>query len=174
MKGIMDWSRAEAGVKSKDILAEKRLQWVKFREDQILPLVRNVYKDVKAKSPDLVLSSSAGVGPQQTYGIYRNGGDWLVENINDHLFPMNYTTDPVDLVDILDEQETHTPKGMKERIYSGIKLYTYKNGKTVSNDGPVIEKQLLLVQKNNYHGFCLFSAREFCDEIVNVVNKFSK
>lgn len=174
MKGIMDWSRAEAGVKSKDLLAEKRQQWVKFREDQILPLVRNVYKDVKAKSPDLVLSSSAGVGPQQTYGIYRNGGDWLVENINDHLFPMNYTTDPVDLVDILDEQETHTPKGMKERIYSGIKLYTVRGGQTTSNDPEIIEKQLLLVQKNNYNGFCLFSAHNLTDGIIEVVKKFSK
>jgi len=174
MKGIMDWYRGVETHGRASLLAEKRQQWVKWREDQILPLVRDVYKAVKAKSPNLVLTSSAGVGPQQTYGIYRNGGDWLVDNINDNLFPMNYTTDPVDLVDILDEQETHTPVGMKERIYSGIKLYTVRGGRTVSNDAAVIEKQLLLVQKNNYHGFCLFSAHNLSDGIIEVIKKFSK
>lgn len=174
IKGIMDWCRAEAGVKSKDLLAEKRKQWIKYREDQIITLVREVSKAVKAKSPHLVVTSSAGVGPQQTHGVYREGGYWLTENINDNLFPMNYTTDPVDLVDILDEQRRHTPKGTAERIYPGIKLYTVKGGQAVPNEADIIEKQLLMVQKNNYHGFCLFSGRELNNEIIEVVKKFSR
>ena len=174
MGGIMKWYRAEAGVKTKDLLAEKRKQWIKWREDQIIPLVREVSKAVKAKNPNLVVTSSAGVGPQQTHGVYREGGYWLTKNINDNLFPMNYTTEPVDLVDILEEQECHTPKGMAERIYPGIKLYKRKGNETVPNDADNIEKQLLLVQKNKYHGFCLFSARELSNEIIEVVNKFSR
>ena len=174
MKGIMNWYRAEAGVKSPDLLAEKRNQWVNWRAEQILPLVREISKAVKEKNPNLVVTSCAGVGPQQTHGIYREGGYWLSENINDYLYPMNYTDKPIELVDILDEQETHTPKGLKERIYPGLRLYTWKGKDAVPNDAKIIEQQLLMVQKRGYQGFCLFCARDLSEEIIEVVNKFSR
>ena len=172
LKGIMNWYRAEAGVKTPDLLAEKRNQWIKWRADQILPLVREINKAVKAKNPKLVVTSSAGVGPQQYYGVYRDGGYWLTEKINDFLFPMNYTTDPVELTEILDEQEYRTPKNMKERIFPGLRIYGKNN--VPSLEGDIVEKQLTLVQQNGYKGYCLFATKYLSDDLIGVVSKFSK
>jgi hypothetical protein len=174
LKGIMNWYRTEAGVKTRDLLAEKRNQWIKWRVDQILPLVRGINKAVKEKSQKLVVTSSAGVGPQQYYSFYRDGGYWLTENINDYLFPMNYTDNPVELEEMLQEQIENTPKGMSERIYPGLKLYKRKGKDAVPNDADIIEKELLLVQQHGYHGYCLFAYKYLSDEIIEVVRKFSR
>lgn len=172
MKGIMNWYRAEAGVKGPDLLAEKRNQWMKWRADQVLPLVREINKAVKTKNPGLVVTSSAGVGPQQYCGVYRDGGYWLTEKMNDYLFPMNYTTDPVELEDILREQASRTPQGMSDRIYPGLQMYSVKNKVVMSLDAAIVEKQLLLVRQKGYQGFCLFAYNSFSDELVEVVSKF--
>ena len=172
LKGIMNWYRAEAGVKGEDLLAEKRNHWIKWRADQVLPLVRAINKAVKEKNPGLVVTSSSGVGPQQYCGIYRDGGYWLTEKINDFLFPMNYTTDPVELEDILREQESRTPQGMSDRIYPGLQMYRVKNKIVSSLDAAIVEKQLLMVRQKGYHGFCLFAYNSFSEEIIEVVRKF--
>ncbi len=171
LKGIMNWYRTEGGVKTPDLLAEKRNQWIKWRADQILPLVREINKAVKAKDPKLVVTSSAGVGPQQYCGVYRDGGYWLTEKINDSLFPMNYTVDPDELVDMLDEQEFRTPKGMSDRIFPGLRIY----GKDKpSLDADIVEKQMNIVQQKGYKGYCLFATKYLSDDLIQIVSKFSR
>ena len=172
LKGIMNWYRTETGEKGQDLLAEKRNQWIKWRADQVLPLVREINKAVKAKNQDLVVTSSSGVGPQQYYGIYRDGGYWLTEKINDFLFPMNYTTDPSELEDILREQASRTPLGMSDRIFPGLQMYSVKNKVVTSLDAAIVEKQLQLVRQKGYQGFCLFAYNSFSDELIGVVRKF--
>ena len=172
LKGIMNWYRTENGVKGPDLLAEKRNQWIKWRADQVLPLVREIYKAVKEKSPDLVVTSSSGLGPQQYDGIYRDGGYWLTEKINDFLFPMNYTTDPAELEDILREQQNRTPQGMSDRIFPGLQMYTVKNKVVNSLDAAIVERQLQLVRQKGYQGFCLFAYNSFSDELIGIVSKF--
>lgn len=174
LKGIMNWYRAEAGVKGKDLLAEKRNQWVKWRADKILSLARDITKAVKEKNPNLVVTSSSSVGPQQYYGVYRDGSYWLTEGINDFQFPMDYTTDPVELDYILQEQLSRTPKGMSDRIYPGLQIYTVNNKVVMSLDAENVEKQLLIVRQKGYQGFCLFAYNSFSEEIIAVVQKFSK
>lgn len=173
LKGIMNWYRDEAGIKTPDLLAAKRGQWAKWRSDQVLALVRDVNTMVKAKNPRMVVTSSAGVGPQQYYGVYRDGGYWLTEKINDCLFPMNYTTDPVIFGDILEEQASFTPVGMSEKIFPGLQIYCVENKNVKPLDTNIVEQQLRLVQQNGYHGFCLFAYNSFSDEIIDVVRKFS-
>ena len=172
LKGIMNWYRTETGEKGQDLLAEKRNQWIKWRADQVLPLVREINKAVKAKNQDLVVTSSSGVGPQQYYGIYRDGGYWLTEKINDFLFPMNYTTDPSELEDILREQASRTPQGMSDRIFPGLQMYIVKNKVVTSLDAAIVEKQLQIVRQKGYRGFCLFAYNSFSEELIGVVRKF--
>ena len=173
LKGIMDWYRTEAGVKSPDLLAEKREQWSKWRNEKVFNLVRDINTAVKDKNPKLVVTSSAGVGPQQYYGCYRDGSQWLTENINDCLFPMNYTTDPSELEDMLQEQVSRTPQGMSGRIFPGLQMYPGKNKVVKSLDADIVEKQILLVQKYGYNGFCLFAYNNLSEELIEMVKKFN-
>lgn len=170
LRGIMNWYRTEAGIKAPDPLAEKRNQWIKWRADQIIPLVREISRAVKAKDPKLVVTSSAGVGPQQYCGVYRDGGYWLTEKINDCLFPMNYTMDPDELVDMLKEQEYRTPKGMSDRIFPGLRLYGNRDQPTM--DPAVVEQQMNIVQQRGSKGYCLFATKFLSDDIIKVVSKF--
>ena len=173
LKGIMNWYRAEAGIKNKDLLAVKRNQWIKWRADKVTELVREVSKAVKEKNPKLVVTSSAGVGPQQYYGCYRDGASWLTEGINDCLFPMNYSPDPEELKDILEEQGNSIPRGKFNHIYPGLQLYEVKNKVVTSLDARIVEKQLMIVQKKGYQGYCLFAYHTLSDEIIEVLKKFN-
>jgi len=169
LKGIMNWCRREAGVKTPDLLAQKRDQWIKWRADQIIVLVREISKAVKAKDPRLVVTSSAGVGPQQYCGVYRDGGYWLTEKINDCLFPMNYTVDPEELNEILDEQAYRTPKGMQDRIFPGLRIYGKEKP---SLDATIVEQQLNIVKERGYKGYCLFATKYLSDDLVKVAERF--
>ena len=87
---------------------------------------------------------------------------------------MNYTPDPVELEDMLQEQGNHIPQGKFDHVYPGLQLYTTKNKVIVSLDANIVEKQLLLVQKKGYQGYCLFAYNSLSDEIIEVLRKFNK
>ena len=173
LRGIMYWYRTQAGIEAPDLLAQKRNQWIKWRADQIIPLVREISRAVKAKDPKLVLTSSAGVGPQQYCGVYRDGAYWLTEKINDCLFPMNYTTDPVELDEMLQEQASRTPQGMSDHIFPGLRIYG-KSKASPSLDADNVEKQMTLVQQKGYQGYCLFATKYLSEDLIRVAGKFSK
>jgi uncharacterized lipoprotein YddW (UPF0748 family) len=174
LKRTMNWYRAGSSVKGPDLLAEKREQWVKWRADQVVKLVRQVNEAAKAKNPKIEVTSSAGVGPQQYYGCYRDGGYWLTEKINDVLFPMDYTTDPVELKDILEEQISRTPKGMSDKIFPGLQIYTRDaNKKVTSLNAEIVRKQLELVREKGYKGYCLFAYHYLSDDIIEVLKGFN-
>jgi uncharacterized lipoprotein YddW (UPF0748 family) len=174
LKGVMTWYRTEAGVEGTDLLAEKRNRWIKWRVDHVDQLVRDFNKAVKDKNSKILVTSSAGVGPQQYYGCYRDGATWLTEKINDCLFPMNYTPDPIDLEDILQEQEKYIPHGKMDQIYPGLQMYVVKNKIVTSLDASIVERQLLIVKQKGYQGYCLFAYNTLSDEIILMLKKFNK
>ncbi|RIH65541.1 hypothetical protein D1164_07665 [Mariniphaga sediminis] len=173
LKDIMIWYRSDAGVQGEDLLARKRIEWSNWRADQVLELVCEVNKMLKEKDKNLVVTSSAGVGPKQSYGVYRNGATWLKEGINDYLFPMNYTTSTVEFEEILKEQIHYTPDGMSNRIYPGLQIYNVENNVLKSLPAEIVEKQLQLVHRYGYQGFCLFAYNSFSDEIVEMLSTLS-
>jgi uncharacterized lipoprotein YddW (UPF0748 family) len=174
LRNIIDWFRAEAGVKGTDILGEKRNQWINWRESHVTSLVRDFNKAAKEKNPNLLVTSSAGVGPQQLNGTYRDGAHWLTENINDALFPMNYTPDPTELEDMLEEQGNYIPQGKQNSVFPGLQLYIVKDKVVMSLGADIVEKELLLVRQKGYHGFCLFAYNSLSDEIIDMLRKYSK
>jgi hypothetical protein len=42
-----------------------------------------------------------------------------------------------------------------------------------SLDADIVEKQLLLVQKYGYNGFCLFAYNNLSEELIEMVRKFN-
>lgn len=165
--------RKQAGITGPDPLGEKRKQWIDWRASHVLELVRDVNKMVKQIKPDVKVTAAAGVGPQEHYGIYRNGATWLDENLVDNLFPMNYTENAGDLADVFKTQERFIPRGKKNRIYPGLQIYSKQEGKIVPMDAKIVDEQLGLVRRSGYKGFCLFAYSYFTDEIADIVRKHS-
>jgi uncharacterized lipoprotein YddW (UPF0748 family) len=171
---IITGFKTQAGITGPDLMAEKRKLWIDWRASFPLDLVCELNKMIKEKNPDLLLTAAAGVGPQEYYSIYRDGRDWLIENIVDYIFPMNYTEEIDDLQDILDEQLFHTPDDMSDRIYPGLQLYTFRNNNAASIDASIVDEQIGLIKQYGYRGFCLFAYSYFSDEIIEVVKKYSQ
>lgn len=177
VKGMVDVFKSEAHVVGPDLLAEKRAEWVQWRGDQVTQLVRDISKAAKAKNSAVVVTSSGGPGAWEFYGCYRDARRWLAEGINDEVFPMNYTPDPVEFADLIQAQAAAAPAGTFNHIFPGIQLYNNKtvNGKRVigSIDPAILAKELSEVQAQGYQGFCLFAYNNFSEELINAVRPFS-
>jgi uncharacterized lipoprotein YddW (UPF0748 family) len=177
IKDIVEWFRTQAGVAGPDLLAAKRAEWANWRGEQVTRLVRSVSEAVRRKNPKLVVTSSGGPSPREFYACYRDARRWLAENINDSVFPMNYTPDPAELEEMLETQARFAPPTKFDRIFPGLQIYqsTVVNGRKVSRpaDPAIVEQELRLVQQHGYQGFCLFACNFLSDEIIDVVRKFS-
>ena len=177
-KQIVGWCKAEAGISAPDPLAAKRAEWVAWRGDRVSALVRDLSIAAKQKNPKLVISSSGGTSPFELYACYREARRWLAEGINDEVFPMNYTADPVVLAEMLDLQTASAPAGTFNSIFPGLQIYARQtvNGKVVSGpaEASIVDQQLRVVQEHGYQGFCLFAYNTLSDDIIAVVRKFSE
>lgn len=142
-----------------------------WRYSHILQFVTDVHEMVKSHNPELQVTAAAGVGPQERYGIYREGGEWIRKNLCDALFPMNYADNITAFTEILEEQERSTDPGMQERIYPGLQIYQRQEGKTIPLDAEIVRQQLELVKEEGYQGFCLFAYSYFSDEIVEILRQ---
>ena len=176
-RALVDWFKAEAGSSGPEPLAAKRSEWVKWRADQVTQLVRDLRAAARKRNPQLMISSSGGPSPWELYSCYRDAGRWLAEGLNDQVFPMNYTPDPVILSDMLDLQSASAPAGKRDRIFPGLQIYAQRvvDGKKVTEpmDPAMVEKELRVVQQHGYQGFCLFAYNSLSEEIIKVVRQFS-
>ena len=175
---LVAWFRAQAGVTGPDRLAAKRAEWANWRGEQVTRLARGVSEAVRRKNPKLVVTSSGGPSPCEFYACYRDARRWLAEDINDSVFPMNYTPDPAELEEMLETQARFAPPGKLNRIFPGLQIYqtTVVNGGKVVRpaDPAIVEQELRVVQQHGYQGFCLFACNSLSDEIIDVVRKFSR
>ncbi|MBF6628263.1 MAG: family 10 glycosylhydrolase [Proteiniphilum sp.] len=165
--------RKEAGVTGKeDLLAEKRGEWIDWRASHIHQFVTDVNTMVKSKDTQLQVTAAAGVGPQEYNGIYREGGQWLKDNLCDYIYPMNYSDNVETFREILKEQQRYTTPEMAGRIYPGLQIYLRKDGKTVPLGADIVQEQLEIIKEEGYEGFCLFAYSYFSDEIAGVLKNF--
>lgn len=174
---IASWCQTQAGISGPNPLAAKRAEWVAWRGEHVTQLVRDLSVAAKQKDAKLVISSSGGPAPFEFYACYRDARRWLAEGINDELFPMNYTPDPVELGEMLTLQTASAPAGKVTKIFPGLQIYeSYsENGKKKARpiSAAVVEQQLHVVQQHGYEGFCLFANNYLSDDIIEVVRKFS-
>jgi hypothetical protein len=87
---------------------------------------------------------------------------------------MNYTPDPTELEDMLEEQGNYIPQGKQNSVFPGLQLYIVKDKVVMSLGADIVEKELLLVRQKGYHGFCLFAYNSLSDEIIDMLRKYSK
>jgi uncharacterized lipoprotein YddW (UPF0748 family) len=174
-KSIVTWLKTEAGVSTADPLAAKRAAWVAWRAERVTELVRQVHAAAQHRVPAVAISSSGGPSPSEFYSCYRDARRWLAEGLNDHVFPMNYTEDPVALVEMLEVQTASAPPHKFGSIFPGLQTY-----KRVNNDGEttvepldakIVERQLQVVREHGYGGYALFAYNTLSDEALEVVRR---
>ncbi|MEX2466315.1 MAG: family 10 glycosylhydrolase [Gemmatimonadota bacterium] len=111
--GFATWAEALAFV---DARPEA---WAEFRREQITGLVRRIYRDVKARRPEVVVSAAVIADADDAYRHrFQDWRGWLAEGILDIAVPMAYTTDN----GRFDRQvaEARDAAGERERTWAGI------------------------------------------------------
>ena len=110
------WSEAMAFVETRPEM------WSDFQRDQVTSLVRRIYRDVKARRPEVVVSAAVIADAGDAYEHrFQDWRAWLGEGILDVAVPMAYTTDDARF----DGQVTAALEaaGARERTWAGIGAY---------------------------------------------------
>jgi uncharacterized lipoprotein YddW (UPF0748 family) len=176
---MVSWFKLKADVGNADPLAAKRAEWIAWRDDRVTQLVRDIHTAAKEKNPRLIITSSAGPSPYEFYACYRNARRWLAEGINEEVYPMDYTLNPIELSERLELQAASAPKGTFNRINPGIQIFqwhTAEDGKKslAPVDPAIVEQELRVVQQQGCLGFCLYSYACMTDDTIKVVRKFGE
>ena len=175
---MVDWFRTDAGMGAADPLAAKRAEWIAWRADRVTQLVRDIHEAAKQKDARLVVSSTGGPSPFEFFACYRDAPRWLTENINEEVFQMNYTLNPVALWEMLDVQAAAAPQGCFNRINPGIEIFKWEvdeKGKRslAPIDPAIVAEQLRVAQEHGCPGFSLYSYACLTDATIDVVRQFS-
>lgn len=96
--------------------------WAEFRRAQVTALVRRIYRDVKARRPEVVVSAAVIAHADDAFRHrFQDWKGWLAEGILDIAVPMAYTTDD----QRFERQVTEVRRaaGTRERAWAGIGAY---------------------------------------------------
>lgn len=175
----VDWLRSESEVKaSRDLMAAKRAQWLRWRSNQVTDLVRRVHDAVKAKNQKLALSVAGGFTGDEYYTCMRDGRRWMAENLLDFANPMDYYDNDEDLRQALAQHKFNVSPDKLSVIYPGLGLYTSKivDGKktTVSQDPKILRDQLALLRKDGFRGFAVFCSAQLTEGQIKVLAEAGK
>lgn len=122
--------------------------WSEFRREQITGLVERVYRGVKERRPDLVVSAAVFSNAQDAYGArFQDWRRWLDAGILDVVVPMAYT--PVNGVFTRQVREATVSAGKRDRVWAGIGAY--QNGLDGTLD------KIDIARKEGVGGMVLFS-----------------
>jgi uncharacterized lipoprotein YddW (UPF0748 family) len=97
-------------------------EWNEFRRSQITSLVAQLYRDVKARRPELVVS--AAVVPDRTTAYdsrFQDWDAWLRDGILDVAVPMAYTANTDQFQGQV--RRARSAAGSRERLWAGIGVY---------------------------------------------------
>jgi uncharacterized lipoprotein YddW (UPF0748 family) len=96
--------------------------WDEFRRQQITSLVADIYRDVKAARPDLVVSAAVVADRATAHDVrFQDWERWLAEGILDVAVPMVYTASTNQFTDHL--STARVAAGTRGRLWAGIGAY---------------------------------------------------
>jgi uncharacterized lipoprotein YddW (UPF0748 family) len=97
-------------------------EWDEFRRTQISSLVAEIYHEVKARRPELVVSAAVVADPETAYTQrFQDWASWLREGIIDIAVPMAYTADNGRFQALV--RSARVAAGHRERVWAGIGIY---------------------------------------------------
>ncbi|HET6385094.1 MAG TPA: family 10 glycosylhydrolase [Armatimonadota bacterium] len=78
----------------RELTARHQPEWDRFRRTQISELVRQVYRNMKAEKPEVLVSAAVFANTDDAYrSRFQDWKSWLAEDNLDVVCPMAYTTD---------------------------------------------------------------------------------
>jgi uncharacterized lipoprotein YddW (UPF0748 family) len=97
-------------------------EWDEFRRMQITALVDEIYREVKARRPEVVVSAAVVPDPDTAYGLrFQDWEGWLERGILDIAVPMAYTPDDTRFQSLV--RSARVAAGRRERVWAGIGVY---------------------------------------------------
>jgi uncharacterized lipoprotein YddW (UPF0748 family) len=106
-------------------------EWDEFRRDQITSLVAEIYREVKTRRPDMVVSAAVVAEPETAYGTrFQDWQGWLREGIIDIAVPMAYTPDNGRFQSLV--RSARRAAGDRGRVWAGIGAYLDTPAGTIS------------------------------------------
>ena len=120
-----------------------------FQREQVTSLVERIYRGVKKRRPDAVVSAAVFANDENAYTRrFQDWRRWLQLGILDVACPMAYTTDTAVFQKQI-EVATTTAHGAKRRVWAGIGAYRIKSESAV--------EKINVARGLNTEGFILFS-----------------
>jgi uncharacterized lipoprotein YddW (UPF0748 family) len=105
-------------------------EWDEFRRTQITSLVAEIYREVKARRPELVVSAAVVADTETAYSLrFQDWSSWLEQGILDIVVPMAYTPDNGRFQELV--RAARAVAGHRERVWAGIGIYMDTFGGTV-------------------------------------------
>jgi uncharacterized lipoprotein YddW (UPF0748 family) len=96
--------------------------WDEFRREQITSLVREIYREVKAVRPELVVSAAVVPDRRAAQDLrFQDWERWVAEGILDVAVPMVYTASTDQFTDQL--SSARRVVGSRDRVWAGVGAY---------------------------------------------------
>jgi uncharacterized lipoprotein YddW (UPF0748 family) len=97
-------------------------EWDEFRREQITSLVEEIYRAVKARRPDLVVSAAVIADRETARNVrFQDWEQWLAWGIVDVVAPMAYTPDDARFQSLV--RSARRAAGVRDRVWAGIGAY---------------------------------------------------
>jgi uncharacterized lipoprotein YddW (UPF0748 family) len=145
---------------------EKAIKWDNWKRQQVNSLVRRIYRHLKAKSAQLLVSCAVVPAPERAYSsLYQDWLLWLEEGIADYVILMNYSPDNQLIKETV---RSVSCLGEKERVSVGLAAFLLKE------KPKDFISQFEIVAKSGRGGIVLFSYDDITEEMFNYLANLNK
>ena len=151
-ENIYDYSPRDItrGIIKPELKDSIEIAWIKFRQDAVTDLVRNVYSELHR--PGYNIKLSAAVKPNivdAKFRWYQEWDKWIQEGIIDFVVPMNYFKEIRDFNNSVQIMKSNLIKEELEMVIIGVS--------TFNQDAQSAADKILLARLNGFKGVSIFS-----------------
>ena len=149
---IYDYSPRDItrGIIKPELKDSIEIAWIKFRQDAVTELVRNVYSEMHKPGTNIKLS--AAVKPNivnAKYRWYQEWDKWVQEGIIDFVVPMNYFKEIRDFNNSVQIMKSNLGQEELDMVVIGISTH--------NQDAQSAADKILLARLNGFRGVSIFS-----------------
>ena len=149
---IYDYSPRDItrGIIKPELKDSIEIAWIKFRQDAVTELVRNVFSEMHKPGTNIKLS--AAVKPNivdAKYRWYQEWDKWVQEGIIDFVVPMNYFKEIRDFNNSIQIMKSNLVQEELDMVVIGISTH--------NQDAQSAADKILLARLNGFRGVSIFS-----------------
>lgn len=131
----------------------KDREWLQWRADKISEFAKTIYRTVKQKRPDCLVSWSPSPFPWGKEEYLQDWVKWLNEGYADMVFPQLYRYDAANYRKLIQELNTQLTPEQKQRVFPGV-LAALGGGYRIHQG--LLRAVIQVNRENGYKGECFF------------------